>query len=122
MTDTASETTRELPEGSAPATPVTVRPPAPVTTAPLPGGSLGRYLVIEELGRGGMGLVLRAYDPKLQREVAVKLLRSGVLDATSEARMIHEARAMAKLSHPNVVAVYDVELGLASPVAPCGSG
>ena len=116
MTDTASETTRALPEGSEPATPVAARPPAPVTAAPLPGGSLGRYLVIEELGRGGMGLVLRAYDPKLQREVAIKLLRSGVLDATSEARMIHEARAMAKLSHPNVVAVYDVELGLASGV------
>jgi eukaryotic-like serine/threonine-protein kinase len=74
------------------------------------GGSLGRYLVIEELGRGGMGVVLRAYDPKLQREVALKLVHTGALDASAQARLIREARAMARLSHPNVVAVYDVEL------------
>lgn len=117
MTDSESQTTRALPEASVAATRVEDRPAAVVAGAPPPpGGSLGRYLVIEELGRGGMGVVLRAYDPKLQREVAIKLLRAGVLDATSEARMIHEARAMAKLSHPNVVAVYDVELGLASGV------
>jgi hypothetical protein len=117
MTDSESQTTRALPEASEVATRVEDGPTAVVAGAPPPpGGSLGRYLVIEELGRGGMGVVLRAYDPKLQREVAIKLLRAGVLDATSEARMIHEARAMAKLSHPNVVAVYDVELGLASGV------
>ena len=71
---------------------------------------LGRYVVIEEVGRGGMGRVLRAYDPKLQREVALKLLRRtrGGLDE-ARTRLVREARAMARLSHPNVVAVYDVE-------------
>jgi eukaryotic-like serine/threonine-protein kinase len=74
------------------------------------GARLGRYLVIEELGRGGMGLVLHAYDPKLQREVALKIVRTGALDASAQARLVREARAMARLNHPNVVAVYDVEL------------
>ena len=70
-----------------------------------PGGSIGRYFVIEELGRGGMGVVLRAYDPKLQREVALKVVRATSSDA--EARMVREARAMAQINHPNVVAIYD---------------
>src|SRR5688572_24859419 len=79
------------------------------TTAATPGVRLGRYLVIEELGRGGMGRVLRAYDPKLQREVALKQLRSQALDESGQARLVREARAMAKVNHPNVVGVYDVE-------------
>jgi eukaryotic-like serine/threonine-protein kinase len=75
------------------------------------GGQLDRYLVIEELGRGGMGVVLRAYDPKLQREVALKMVRTDALEASAPARLVREARALARLNHPNVVAVYDVELG-----------
>jgi serine/threonine-protein kinase len=71
------------------------------------GGS--RYVSIEELGRGGMGRVLRAYDPKLQREVAIKEVLRKVLDEDAAARLVAEARAMAKLSHPNVVEIYDVE-------------
>jgi eukaryotic-like serine/threonine-protein kinase len=82
-----------------------------VATVPTVGGQLGRYLVIEELGRGGMGVVLRAYDPKLQREVALKIVRTDALEASAQARLVREARAMARLNHPNVVAVYDVELG-----------
>lgn len=70
---------------------------------------LGRYLVIEELGRGGMGVVLRAYDPRLQREIALKVLLAQRRTDEARARMVREARAMAKLNHPNVVAVYDVE-------------
>ncbi len=73
------------------------------------GGVRGRYIPIEEIGRGGMGAVVRAYDPKLEREVALKLVRREVLDDKVRQRVIREARAMAKLSHPNVVAVYDVE-------------
>src|SRR5688572_5760436 len=86
---------------------VRVTPPVPARE---PGARLGRYLVIEELGRGGMGIVLRAYDPKLQREVALKVVRAHVLDDSAQARLVREARAMARLNHPNVVAVYDVEL------------
>jgi len=73
------------------------------------GSSLGRYVVLEEVGRGGMGRVLRAYDPRLQREVALKNVRPTVLGARGAMQLVGEARAMAKLSHPNVVAVFDVE-------------
>ena len=77
----------------------------------LPSNSaLGRYLVIKELGRGGMGVVVHAYDPKLQREVALKMLRHEVMSDEARLRLLREARAMAKLNHPNVVAVYDVSL------------
>jgi eukaryotic-like serine/threonine-protein kinase len=68
-----------------------------------------RYAVIAEVGHGGMGRVLRAYDPKLQREVALKEVRRETLGPVGATRLVAEARAMAKLSHPNVVAVYDVE-------------
>lgn len=67
-----------------------------------------RYVVLETIGRGGMGTVVRAFDSKLRREVALKLLRAGTLGGEAQARMIREAQAMAQLSHPNVVAVYDV--------------
>ncbi len=73
------------------------------------GEHIGRHVVLEEIGRGGMGKVLRAYDPKLQREVALKKLRPKALGVAGIRRFEQEARAMAKLSHPNVVGVYDVE-------------
>lgn len=69
----------------------------------------GRYRILDELGRGGMGVVYRAHDPKLHRDVALKVMRLGRLDPHAQARMIREARAMARLSHPNVVGVHDVE-------------
>ncbi len=74
------------------------------------GDRIGRYLVIGHLGAGGMGVVLSAYDPQLDRRVAIKLLRSDSGLATTEgrARLIREAKAIAQLSHPNVVGVYDV--------------
>lgn len=77
----------------------------------------GRYVVIEPLGRGAMGIVLRAYDAKLQREVALKVVHPGALTAHARARMLREARAMARLSHPNVVAIYDAELDREGGVA-----
>lgn len=74
-----------------------------------PGQAIGRYLVIDELGRGGMGVVLRAYDPRLEREVALKRLHRGAVTAEDRARFVREARSLARVAHPNVVGVFDVE-------------
>src|SRR5688572_33287737 len=74
--------------------------------SPHVGRTLGRYLVIDELGRGGMGVVLRAYDPKLQREVALKCIRPDLGGADAKLGLVREAQSMAQLAHPNVVSVY----------------
>ncbi|MFV8756256.1 protein kinase domain-containing protein [Nannocystaceae bacterium ST9] len=70
---------------------------------------VGRYVLLREIGRGAIGVVYAAYHEGLDRRVAIKLLnrqRAGRADL--EARLHREARALAKLSHPNVVQVYDV--------------
>ncbi len=72
----------------------------------IPGVRADRYRLTEILGTGAMGVVFRAHDPTLQRDVALKSLH--VQDAHTRQRFIHEARAMARLSHPNVVQVFDV--------------
>ncbi|NVB83669.1 MAG: protein kinase [Kofleriaceae bacterium] len=69
-----------------------------------PGGQLGRYVVLTQLGAGGMGVVYAAYDPELDRKVAVKVLRR----ARAGEELKAEARAVARLAHPNVIAVHDV--------------
>ncbi len=74
------------------------------------GSSIGRYRVLDCVGMGGMGVVYAAYDPELDRRVAVKLLRRddrGSDDARS-ARLVREAQSLAKLTHPNVITVHDV--------------
>ncbi|TDI84811.1 MAG: hypothetical protein E2O74_04490 [Chloroflexi bacterium] len=67
-----------------------------------------RYRLEAELGRGGTGTVFRAHDPDLDREVAVKILTHLELGMDGRARLQKEAQAIAKLNHPNIVAVYDV--------------
>ena len=73
--------------------------------------TIGRFTVVERVGQGGMGVVYAAYDPELDRKVALKLLpwQDGS-PATREAtaRLLREAKAMARVSHPNVVTVYEV--------------
>jgi tetratricopeptide (TPR) repeat protein len=69
---------------------------------------IGRYTVLRALGAGGMGVVYLAEDPQLDRQVALKLLRPGAQGADEQARLLREAQAMARLSHPNVIAVHDV--------------
>jgi eukaryotic-like serine/threonine-protein kinase len=71
-----------------------------------PSGEHGRFRLEEMLGAGGMGQVYRAYDPTLRRSVALKFLRGDAPEAVS--RFLGEARAQARLSHPNVCRVYDV--------------
>ena len=75
--------------------------------------TVGRYVVLDSVGMGGMGLVCAAYDPKLNRKIALKLLRNASNDEASTAgrnRLFREAQALAKLSHPNVVTVHDVDV------------
>jgi tetratricopeptide (TPR) repeat protein len=79
------------------------------------GSSIGRYVVLGELGTGGMGVVYAAYDPELDRKVAVKLLRPELGSQArpqaaehARVRLLREAQALAKLGHPNVVAIHDV--------------
>src|SRR5262249_27342566 len=67
------------------------------------GTCLGRYVVIEQLGAGGMGVVYAAFDPELDRRVAIKLIRPEVsARADARTRLVREAQAMARLAHPNV--------------------
>ena len=75
------------------------------------GSVVGRYMVVERIGAGAMGVVYSAYDPKLDRKVALKLLRRrpdrGDQSLRQE-RLVREAKAIAKLSHPNIVGIFDV--------------
>ena len=78
--------------------------------ASLEGQTLGRYRILEPLGRGGMARVYRAYHPQLDRYVAVKVLRSDLADEEEFlARFQREARAVAALRHSNIVQVYDFD-------------
>jgi tetratricopeptide (TPR) repeat protein/tRNA A-37 threonylcarbamoyl transferase component Bud32 len=70
--------------------------------------AIGRYQVLSKLGHGAMGIVYACYDARLDRRVAVKILRSDRRTEKVRVRMVREARAMAKLNHPNVAHVYEV--------------
>ena len=74
-----------------------------------PGTRLGPYKILTPIGAGGMGEVYRAHDARLARDVALKILPTEVAtDSSRRARFEQEARAVAALNHPNIVAVYDV--------------
>src|SRR5262249_14893204 len=77
------------------------------------GGMIGtkladRYEILGELGRGGMGVVYRARDPLLDREVAIKVVPPALLTPDAEMRFQREAQVFAKMDHPAIVTVYDI--------------
>ncbi len=86
--------------------------PGSVAGHPPTGARIDRYVVERPLGAGGMGTVSLADDPELKRKVCLKLLRPELLDPlhtpATRARLLREAQAMAQISHPNVVAVFDI--------------
>jgi len=80
------------------------------------GRLVSRYVLLECLGAGGMGLVYSAFDPQLERKVALKLIRpDAVRSPEVRARLVAEAKAMARVSHPNVVTVYDAGIHEGQP-------
>ena len=89
---------------------VTLAPPGGARPAVQRGRTLGRYVLGNQVGAGAMGIVFRAFDPQLERWVAVKLLtpESGHRAAVYRERLMREARSLARIEHPNVVTVHDV--------------
>ncbi len=91
------------------------------------GKSLGKYKVSSILGRGAMGVVLKAHDPLIERDIAIKVLADHLAaDATALGRFLEEAKSAGKINHPNVVAIYEIcqDEALTYIVleyAPCGS-
>ena len=88
-----------------------VQPPRQRSMADTP-GMLGRYKVLKELGRGAMGLVYLGKDPTIQRFVAIKTMRLDHIDNDDrlqevKARFFREAESTGRLSHPNIVTIYD---------------
>lgn len=87
----------------------TAAPALPQTVGRMPFWRFGRYQVIEEISRGGAGVVFRARDEGLQRDVALKILRAGSLASRDDTRRLFlEARAAARLNHPGIVPVFEV--------------
>src|SRR5262249_43676713 len=81
-------------------------------TSEAKGDRIGRFEILETVGQGAMGVVYRARDPDLDRVVAIKVRRSpSRLDPDGEERLRREAQALARLAHPNVVAVYETGRG-----------
>ncbi len=81
--------------------------PAPSPAHLAAGAKIGRYTIAGMLGSGGMGIVYRAFDPQLGRPIALKVVRPVVASAEAQDRLVREAQAMAKVTHPNVITVHD---------------
>jgi ABC-type branched-subunit amino acid transport system substrate-binding protein len=73
------------------------------------GRAIGKYLITDVLGAGGMGVVLKAYDPMIERDVAIKVLAEHLQsDGTALGRFLSEAKAAGKVNHPHVMAIYEI--------------
>ncbi|MCH9685505.1 MAG: serine/threonine-protein kinase [Deltaproteobacteria bacterium] len=83
-------------------------PAAPRTSPAADPVRVGRFVMLDRIGAGGMGVVYAAYDQQLDRKIAIKLLHGGGQGEQAQARIMREAQAMARVSHPNVAAVYEV--------------
>jgi eukaryotic-like serine/threonine-protein kinase len=76
----------------------------------LVGQILGHYRILEQIGAGGMGVVYRAHDERLDRDIAIKVLPRGTLaDEADRKRFRKEALALAKLNHPNIATIHDFD-------------
>ena len=74
-----------------------------------PGSTLGPYAILAELGHGGMGVVYTAHDPRLDRQVTIKVLPPDLTrDDTAKRRFLQEAKAASDLDHPNICTVYEI--------------
>ncbi len=115
--DSPARSTSQASESSVPdllATPANLPATAayrrPVLPAPGPGALFGTYELLEKLGQGGMGIVYRARDLKLGRELALKVIRDGgFAEARQVERFYQEARAAARLDHPNILPIYEID-------------
>jgi hypothetical protein len=87
--------------------PVVTEPSPPAADPPTTPDRVGRFELREPLGEGGYGRVYRAFDPQLEREVALKVLKPNRLGTKSLERFLREARAAARLDHPNIVSLHD---------------
>jgi serine/threonine-protein kinase len=72
-----------------------------------PGTNVQRYVILQHLGEGGMGEVYTAFDPTLDRKLALKLVKAGARAAGKQQRLLREAQATARIVHPNVITIYD---------------
>ncbi len=82
--------------------------PTPVSTAHLEATSYGRYQVEKQLSTGDMGAILQAWDPKLKRALAIKVMLSETASERSQQRFLYEGRITSQLQHPNIVPVHDI--------------
>jgi urea transport system substrate-binding protein len=103
----------ELSESAVLSPDTSVHPPRPpgggATAQAFIGKSLGKYQITGVLGEGGMGVVLKAHDPMIDRDVAIKILAAHLAaDDSARGRFLAEAKAAGKLNHPNVTAIYEV--------------
>jgi serine/threonine-protein kinase len=80
------------------------------------GTKIAHFRVVDELGSGGMGEVYVGFDEKLERKVALKVLRADRMDSESKARFMREARVLSQLAHPGICQIFDLIEGQESDV------